>query len=190
MQAPVTFDSDGLKLSGIVHTPEDLKTGERRPAMLVMHGFGNSKNGDTYSKTCEMFAGWGYIALRFDYRGCGDSEGERGRVICLEEVEDTRNALVYMASRSDVDPQRIGVIGHSFGAAVAAYAGGIDNRFAAVISSCGWSNGERKFRLQHPTDEAWKKFTDMLEEGRRHREKTGVSMWVSSWDIVPIPEHL
>ncbi len=146
MQAPVTFDSDGLKLSGIVHTPEDLKTGERRPAMLVMHGFGNSKNGDTYSKTCEMFAGWGYIALRFDYRGCGDSEGERGRVICLEEVEDTRNALVYMASRSDVDPQRIGVIGHSFGAAVAAYAGG-----ATGSASFGYSIRRMRHGRSSPT---------------------------------------
>ena len=34
------------------------------------------------------------------------------------------------------------------------------------------------------------KFTNMLEEGRRHREKTGESLMVSRWDIVPIPEHL
>ena len=30
----------------------------------------------------------------------------------------------------------------------------------------------------------------MLEAGKRHKEETGESLWVSRWDIVPIPEHL
>src|SRR4029450_12942633 len=89
-----------------------------------------------------------------------------------------------------VAPERIGLIGSSFGAAVAVYAGGVDKRVAAVISSGGWGDGERKFRGQHPTPEAWKKFTDMLAEGKRHREQTGKSLMVPRYDIVPIPEHL
>ena len=82
------------------------------------------------------------------------------------------------------------MIGSSFGAAVAVYAGGVDKRVAAVISSGGWGDGERKFRGQHPTPEAWTKFTDMLAEGKRHREKTGKSLMVPRYDIVPIPPHL
>lgn len=45
MQTPVVFDSDSLRLSGVVHTPEGLKPGRKRPAMLVLHGFGTSKTG-------------------------------------------------------------------------------------------------------------------------------------------------
>ena len=67
---------------------------------------------------------------------------------------------------------------------------GVDKRVAAAISSGGWGDGERKFRGQHPTPAAWKKFTDMLAEGKRHREKTGKSLMVPRYDIVPIPEHL
>jgi pimeloyl-ACP methyl ester carboxylesterase len=59
-----------------------------------------------------------------------------------------------------------------------------------VISSGGWGDGERKFRGQHPGPEKWKKFTDMLAEGKHHREKTGQSLMVPRYDIVPIPEHL
>lgn len=66
----------------------------------------------------------------------------------------------------------------------------MDPRIAAVICSSGWGNGERKFRGQHPTPEAWAKFTAMLKEGRRHRERTGTSLMVPRFDIVPIPEHL
>ena len=82
------------------------------------------------------------------------------------------------------------MIGSSFGAAIAVYVCGVDKRVAAAISSGGWGDGERKFRGQHPGEAAWKKFTDMLAEGKRHREKTGESLMVPRYDIVPIPEHL
>lgn len=190
MQTPVTFESDGLNLSGVLHRPDGMAAGEQRPAFLVLHGFGTSKNGGTPIIICEMLESWGYVALRFDFRGCGDSEGEHGRVLCMDQVSDTSNALTWLAGQDGVDPDRIGAIGHSFGAAVAVYTGGVDKRVAAVISSCGWGDGERKFRGQHPTHEAWAKFTDMLERGRRHKEETGESLWVSRFDVVPIPEAL
>jgi pimeloyl-ACP methyl ester carboxylesterase len=132
----------------------------------------------------------GYVVLRFDMRGCGESEGEFGRVICLEQVEDTRNALTFLAQHPAVDPQRIALIGSSFGGAVAIYTGGVDQRVAAVISNGGWGDGERKFRGQHKSPEAWARFTNMLKEGREHRARTGKSLMVPRYDIVPIPPHL
>jgi pimeloyl-ACP methyl ester carboxylesterase len=95
-----------------------------------------------------------------------------------------------MAGRTDVNPDRVALIGSSFGAAVAIYAGGANRRVAAVISSGGWGDGERKFRRQHPTPEAWARFAQMLEDGRRHRESTGQSLMVPRFEIVPIPERL
>ena len=58
------------------------------------------------------------------------------------------------------------------------------------ISNGGWGHGERKFRGQHPTPEAWAKFTAMLEEGRAHRARTGKSLMVPRDAIVPIPAHV
>jgi pimeloyl-ACP methyl ester carboxylesterase len=190
METPITFSSDGLKLSGIVHIPEDLRSGERRPAFIILHGFGGNKSGHGQTVMAEQLTAWGYITLRIDFRGCGDSEGEHGRIICLDQVADTANAVSYMANRPDVEPDRVALVGSSFGAAVAIYAGGADPRVAAVISSGGWGDGERKFRRQHPTPEAWERFTTMLAEGRQHRERTGKSLMVPRFDIVPIPERL
>ncbi|HWP27986.1 MAG TPA: alpha/beta hydrolase [Chloroflexota bacterium] len=190
MEERVTFLSDGLRLAGVVHTPPDLAPGERRPAFLVLHGFGGNKETGGSVWAAKQLAAWGYVTMRFDFRGCGESEGERGWIICMDQVADTRNAVTYMASRPDVDPDRIALIGSSFGAAVAVYTAGVDPRVAAVISQGGWGNGERKFRRQHPTPEAWARFTNMLEEGRRYRERTGRSLMVPRYDIVPIPEHL
>jgi dipeptidyl aminopeptidase/acylaminoacyl peptidase len=189
MEERVGFVSDGLKLAGVVHRPEGLAPRERRAALLVLHGFGSNKDGGVALAVARLLAGWGYVALRFDMRGCGESEGQRGRVICLEQVEDTRNALSFLASRPDVDAERIGVIGNSFGAAVAVYTAGVDPRVAACISCGGWGDGEKKFRKQHESPEAWRRFTAMLEEGRR-RQRTGQSLMVPRYDIVPIPPAL
>jgi pimeloyl-ACP methyl ester carboxylesterase len=186
----VTMPSAGLKLSGVVAVPDGVARQERRAAFLVLHGFGSNKESGNVLQPTKVLGELGYVTLRFDMRGCGASEGEHGRIICLDQVEDTSSALSFLARHPAVDPARIGVIGTSFGGAVAVYAGGVDARIAAVISNGGWGDGERKFRGQHATPQAWAKFTAMLEEGRAHRARTGRSLMVPRYDIVPIPAHV
>jgi len=185
MEEKISFQSDGLKIAGLIDTPLDYKAAERRPAFIVLHGFGGNKDGHGQSVVAKQFAQWGYVTLRIDFRGCGESEGERGRVICLEQVADTRSALDFLAATDYADPKRIAVFGHSFGAAVAVYAAGTDARIAACISSGGWGHGEKKFRKQHASPEAWQRFSAMMEEGRR-RTARGERMMVPRYDIVPI----
>ena len=186
----VSLTSQGVTLAGNIHTPAGMKKGERRPAFIVLHGFGGNKDAGNVLKPAKWFLDQGYVVMRFDFRGCGQSEGQRGNIICLDQVQNTRDAVTLLQRRPDVDPDRIALVGSSFGAAVAVYTGGVDQRVAAVISSGGWGDGERKFRGQHPTPEAWTKFTNMLAEGKRHREATGRSLMVPRYDIVPIPPHL
>src|SRR6476660_4794237 len=186
----VSLPSVGLRLAGTLRLPEGMKNGERRAAFLVLHGFGSNRNSSNVLQPANVLNRLGYVTLAFDMRGCGESEGEFGRVICLEQVEDTRNALSFLARHPAVDGSRVAVIGSSFGGAVAVYAGGIDERVAAVISNGGWGDGVRKFRGQHKSPEEWARFTNMLKEGREHRAKTGKSLMVPRYDIVPIPPHL
>jgi pimeloyl-ACP methyl ester carboxylesterase len=179
-----------LRLSATVRVPDDVRPGERRSAFLVLHGFGSNKDSSNVMAPTRVLNELGYVTLRFSMRGCGDSEGESGRVICLEQVEDTRNALTWLARHPAVDGNRIAVVGSSFGGAVAVYAGGVDERLAAVISNGGWGDGERKFRGQHKSPEDWSRFTKMLADGREQRARTGQSLMVPRYDIVPIPDHL
>ena len=174
----VSFQSAGLRLHGVIGLPETVRAGERRAAFLVLHGFGSNSESSNVVQPTRVLNEFGYVTLRFDMRGCGKSEGEFGRVICLEQVEDLNNALAFLATNPAVDPARIGAIGSSFGGAVAVYAGGTNPRFAAVISNGGWGHGERKFRGQHRTAGAWAKFTRMLDKGRAHRARTGQSLMV------------
>jgi dipeptidyl aminopeptidase/acylaminoacyl peptidase len=189
MEQPVEFISSGLKIAGVLHLPTGASPGQKRPGIVVLHGFGSNKNGGISLAAAKLFSSLGYVTLRFDMRGCGESEGPRGRVICLEQVEDAKAAIGFLASRAEVDPERIGLMGHSFGAAVAIYTAGVDKRVAACVSTGGWGDGEKKFRKQHASDAAWKKFTDMMAEGRRRLAK-GESMMVPRYDIVPIQPGL
>ena len=186
----ISFHSQGLTLAGVLRWPAGFKAGERRPALVVLHGFGSNKGAENVLGPCAEIEAMGYITLRFDMPGCGDSEGPRGHLICMEQVQATLDAVSFMSAEPSVQTNAIGLIGSSFGAAVAVYAGAVDKRIAGVISSGGWGHGENKFRGQHASPEAWAQFTDMLAKGRAHREKTGTSLMVPRGEIVPLPPGL
>src|SRR5258708_38727498 len=119
----VTFKFEGLTLAGMVRVPDGVGPTGRRPAFMVLHGFGSNMNAGNVLKPCAMLNELGYVTLRFDMPGCGESEGEKGRLICLEQVGAVREALSLLAQHRQVDAARIAVLGSSFRAAVAVYAG-------------------------------------------------------------------
>jgi fermentation-respiration switch protein FrsA (DUF1100 family) len=167
LQHDVTFQSDGHKLVGVLHAPDSLQPGERRPAIIMMHGFGANRNGGP-AWVCGQFEAWGYVALRFDFRGCGDSGGERGRVIPMEEVADARHAVSYMASRPEA---------------------GIDARVTAVLLENAVANGERTIRGMH-TPESWERFLRRMDDGSQARAKGEAQPKIHRFDIFEMPKHL
>ncbi len=96
----VTFTSQGLELSGVVRVPDAARAGERRPAFIVLHGFGSNKQAGNVLGPCNLLGELGYVTLRFDMRGCGESGGERGHLVCLDQVQNTRDALDVSRSAS------------------------------------------------------------------------------------------
>ena len=72
MAESISFQSNGLKIAGLIDTPPDYKAGERRPAFIVLHGFGGNKDGHGQSVVAQQFIQWGYVTLRIDFRGCGE----------------------------------------------------------------------------------------------------------------------
>ena len=109
MEQKITFQSDGLKLAGIVDTPPDLKPGERRPAFVVLHGFGGNKDGQGQSIVAKQFAQWGYVTMRIDFRGCGESEGEHGHHLSRAGRRHAqRHNLFSHPARSGSNSHRLG----------------------------------------------------------------------------------
>jgi fermentation-respiration switch protein FrsA (DUF1100 family) len=99
----VAFYSERCRLSGQLCLPDDREDGERRPAVVLAHGFTGVKE-LSLPAYAERFAGQGRVAMTFDYRGFGTSEGQPGRLVALEEVEDICNAVTCVCTRSEADP--------------------------------------------------------------------------------------
>ncbi len=86
------FENEGQKLFAILHRPLDVKN---PPIVVMFHGFGGHKAGDfrVYVKEAEMLAKCGIASFRFDFRGCGDSEGDWIDMTIGREVSDAMKAL-------------------------------------------------------------------------------------------------
>jgi fermentation-respiration switch protein FrsA (DUF1100 family) len=142
MRHDVTFLSKGLKCSGWLYLPDDLAPGDRRPAVIMAHGFSGTK--DLYlSNYAEPFATAGFVTLAFDYRYMGESEGEpRCQQFPWDNQEDYRNAISWLSRQPQVDPERIGLWGTSYSGTHVIQVAAFDRRVKAVVSqACGTLGG-------------------------------------------------
>lgn len=114
----ISFELSGQKMFGILHRPLSVKAA---PAVLFCHGFAGNKSGRyrIYVSLAEKLAQNGIASLRFDFRGSGDSEGDFHSMTINSEVEDTLLGLKILRKTAGIDNQRIGVLGNSFGGAIA-----------------------------------------------------------------------
>ena len=187
MERQLSFESAGITLRGSLHLPDG--AAGPGPAIVLCHGFGGNSGGGGHPEFARALRRAGYVVMRFDFRGCGASGGEPGRVICLEEVEDVRNAITFLQAQDGVDETKIGVIGGSLGGSVAIFAAAIDARVRVCSANGAIGNGERRFRFQYPDDALWQDFLARLEEAKRHQQQTGRPVMMNRFDIVQIPEH-
>lgn len=184
----ITFQSGSLQLAGILHRPVN-RPGPV-PGLVVCHGFGGNSDGAGYRILAQGLAAAGYVVLRFDFRGCGASAGEPGRVIFEEEVEDLKAAVTFLAAQPGVEAGRIAAIGASMGGAVVIYGAAADARIRACVASGAVADGERFCRWQRRDDAEWERFLARLEEARQYREATGRSRMMNRFEIVFIPERM
>ena len=142
MKQEVVFYSDGAKIVGDMYVPEPYAEGDKCPVIILCHGFSGIRE-ILLPAYAEAFATAGYLSLVFDYRGFGDSEGERGRLIPSEQVVDIRNAITFMEVQPEADAERIGLWGTSFGGANAITTASIDERVKCLTVQITFGSGER-----------------------------------------------
>ncbi|MFJ6687458.1 CocE/NonD family hydrolase [Streptomyces sp. NPDC091294] len=131
---------DGVRLDTSYFTAGP---GGRRPAVLLAHGFGGSK--DDVREQAEDLARDGYAVLTWSARGFGKSTGKIGLNAPDGEVADVSRLIDWLARQPQVlldkdgDP-RVGIAGGSYGGAVALLAAGHDPRVDAVAPAITYWN--------------------------------------------------
>lgn len=114
-----SYQSDGLKIYGLLTIPTGQKPAGGWPAIVFNHGYITPETYDStkkYAAYIDYFAKNGYIVFMPDYRGNGRSEGAPGSAYFSPNyMIDDLNVIASIKKYPDVNPEKIGVWGHSMG---------------------------------------------------------------------------
>lgn len=150
--------------------------------MTVCNGFGGTK-GFFVPPIAKLLSRHGIAVLTFDYRGFGNSEGERGRLFPLEQVADVDSAVTWLSQQVEFDADRLGLLGVSYGGGIA-LAAAAQLRWvraaacvAGVADSQAWMRDLRRYW-------EWYELKRELQEDRIKRATTGSSRRVDVSDIL------
>jgi hypothetical protein len=138
----VTFRNSeaGISLSGTLTVPD--KKGSF-PAVVLVTGSGPQDRDETiwghkpFLVIADYLTRQGYAVLRYDDRGTGKSTGRFGTATSLDFAADAESAIAYLKSRKEINPDKIGLAGHSEGGLVAAIAASRSKNVSFVISLAG-----------------------------------------------------
>jgi dienelactone hydrolase len=188
-QEKIHFYSEGCKLQGLLRLPD--KGNGPWPGIVQGPGWLGLHDAKLYERYHRSFTEAGYAVLVFDYRGFGDSEGERGLILPMWQAEDIRNGITYMQTRSEVDPNRIGLFGSGgTGGAQPIYVAAVDHRVKCVVSNYGFFSGKDWLRSMRREYE-WVALLERLDADRKKRVLEGKGEMVSPREelMVATPER-
>jgi len=132
----------GFNLGATITKPQK-PAGPKIPAIILL---ADSNIGDRdgvvfgvpiLSQLAGALADAGFLAVRYDKRGFGQSGGRAESATLADYADDVRAVVKWLGSRSDVDQKRIAVVGHSEGAMVALMAAAREKKIGAVVSLDG-----------------------------------------------------
>jgi uncharacterized protein len=149
----VEFLSKGVRCAAWLFVPEGADKaaaangGAAHGGVVLAHGMGAVKE-MFLDRFGEAFAAAGLVALAFDYRHYGGSEGEpRELLIPALQQEDYKNAITWLARHPLVDANRIGVWGTSFSGGHVLHLAAFDRRIKAAVAQVPavdlWANAQR-----------------------------------------------
>lgn len=122
----------GLQLAGVLHVP----TGKAKcPAVIILHGFTGYKEEEHIVDLARELSGRGFVVIRFDASGSGESEGTmKDDYRMTNYLADIDAVYDVIRQHPRVDAHRIGIWGHSMGAMLAIIWGSKHPELKAICS--------------------------------------------------------
>jgi len=115
MIEPFEVDSGGLKISGLATIPAGGQG--PYPCVVLSHGLVSSKDSSKHTALSEALENKGIASCRFDYHGCGESEGDIEETTLSRRIDNLRQTTDWMKRHPSIDRKKIGLLGSSFGGA-------------------------------------------------------------------------
>jgi pimeloyl-ACP methyl ester carboxylesterase len=137
----VTIPATGFNIAGTMTKPSSASG--RLPAVVLISGSGPTDRDETvagipiFGHLARGLSEAGFVVVRYDKRGVGQSGGRAESAALPDFAEDARVVVRWLERRPEVDKERIAVLGHSEGAAVAMLLASRENRVKAVVLVAG-----------------------------------------------------
>lgn len=167
----LTFNvANNERLPVYLYVPKQRGSIQRIPAMLVLHGTSVLGKGVVDGQGplpnrahARELAQRGYVVIAPDYPSFGDLKDhnfdtDRYESATMQAVFNHMRCVDLLQSRPDVDPENIGVLGHSLGGHNAMFVAAFDTRLKVAVSSSGWT----QFEYYNIGDEGSKKYGGRL----------------------------
>ena len=147
--------ANGFSLAGTVSKPAAPAKGPF-PAVILAGDTGPADRDELVAgipimgQLAGALADAGFLVVRYDRRGGGQSGGRPESITLADYSDDLRAALKFLTSRKDVDGKRIGIAGHGAGGLVSLMAAGAEKKFGAVVllATSGVSGSELVLQQQ------------------------------------------
>jgi uncharacterized protein len=178
------FYSDGYVLDGRIYWPDDYSPDGRYPLVIACSGF-TGLHQIHPARFARYLTARGYLCFSFDYRGFGDSEGEKMRVILEEQVRDIRSAVATAIALPSVERGNVVLLGWAMGAGLVLDAA---RELPGVSGLCclnGLYDGA-DFQRWHRGEEGLAQLRSDIEDEGRRRAHTGKLRWVDPFTIYPL----
>ena len=134
----VIIPAEGFSLAGTLTMPQAMGK-LQHPAIVLVAGSGSVDRDEVvagipiFAQLAAALAERGFVVLRYDKRGVGQSGGRSERATLQDYADDLTTTVKWLARRKDIDPRHIAVAGHSEGGAVAMLAAAREDKIASLI---------------------------------------------------------
>ncbi|MCX6544874.1 MAG: alpha/beta fold hydrolase [Acidobacteria bacterium] len=136
------IQASGFTLAATVSKPAAAGTGAaiRLPAVVLVPGSGPADRDETvsgvsiFAQLANAIADAGFLVIRYDKRGIGQSGGRDESATLVDYSDDVRAVVRYLTKRKDVDPKRVTLVGHSEGGLVSMLAASEERKNVAALA--------------------------------------------------------
>lgn len=193
-----SYDSDGLKINGLLTIPKEDPPEGGFPAVVFVHGYIPPtlyRTLENYNSYVEYFASRGIVVFKIDLRGHAESEGEAGGAYYSGDyVIDVLNAYSALQNFDRVNPERIGLWGHSMAGNVVFRAMTVNQNIPKVVIWAGAVYSYQDFAEFRINDDSYRPPGANTERRRKRDELFNMyGEFISDssfWQQVPATNYL
>jgi uncharacterized protein len=185
--------ANGFALTGTISKPANAGA-KRWPGIVLVGGSGPTDRDETvfgipvFGQLAGLLADAGYVVLRYDKRGVGQSGGRPESATLADYTEDLRAVIKTFSQRKDVDNKKIAVVGHSEGGAVGMLAAAKDNKIAALalVASLGITGAELNLaQVNHALERSSRTDVEKQSTVDLQKQIQAAVLTGKGWDTIP-----